>query len=117
LAHFLYPEYPQDIPATASSAIGIAQAAMGCSHEVYNVCKDVYDFIKARFSESTIRHRRLKLNVKRKKQLLPLIPPRFPTFLETLLAQYDLEERTEAQNQRLWPTKPESAGGFYFLLV
>jgi len=113
LAHLLYPEHPQDLSATASAAIGIAQAAMGSSKQVYNTCLDVYQFITRE-----LKHKvkvRPGFNLQRERINLPPIPSTFPSFNETYLQNYSLEERTESEKQRTWPTNQTSANGFYFL--
>jgi len=115
LAHLLYPEYPQTLEATISSSIGIAQAAMGSSKEVYNTCKDVYNFLTEQFKLDQAKNYRLRLNLQRRRTAQPLLPKHFPSFQETFLQNYDLTGRTESDNERLWPTKESSAGGFYFL--
>lgn len=112
LAHLLYPEHPQPLDATISSCIGIAQANMGCSKEVWLVCQDVYNFLTTQFK---LEARSLGINLERKRRALPLLPKFFPSFEETFLQNYDLHTRTVKDNERLWPTEPSSAGGFYFL--
>lgn len=119
LAKLLYPERVRPLGATASAALGIAVAAMGSSRQVYNTCKNVYDFIvnnlgteplidghagqfahvvSGRFVD-TLAHQRVQ----------------FPTFEETLDNNFDYSVRTEKDKQILWPTKP-TGNEFHFLL-
>jgi len=116
LAHLLYPEHPQTLEATIASSIGIAQASMGCSKEVYNTCLDVYTFLTEQFKLDMPRNMRLHLNERARRAALPSIPKRFPSFNEVYLQNYDFTERSESDNERLWPTKESSANGFYFIL-
>jgi len=111
LAHLLYPERTRSLGATASAAAGIAQAAMGSSRTVYNVCLDVYNFIKHELSEEPTSK---FLQKQRVRASLPEIPTVFPSFDETFSQNYSVQVRTETENERLWPTDP-SRMSFYFL--
>jgi len=110
LAHLLYPERPRRANEHAAAAAGIAQAAMGSSHEVYNSCMDVYNFL---VNELGIRP---AWKTERPDFFRPDVPlvQRFPTHQETFLANFDLRVRTEQDRQRLWPTIP-TGNGFHFL--
>jgi len=115
LSHLLFPERSQTLEATAASALGIAVAAMGCSQKVYNVCKDVYDFITINLGKDVARE---TADMKRKMEYLLLIdrfPTMFPSFQTTYLQNFILQGRTESQRQRTWPTNPLYTGGFCFL--
>jgi len=113
LAHLLYPERPQTLEATAAACIGIAQASMGCSTQVYNACKDAFDFITTKLK------RQVKPSSRQRYVHETLLGGTFPTTFPSLISvqcqQFDLSVRTESQCERLWPTKESSAGGFYFL--
>jgi len=113
LGHLLYPEHPQTLSATASAAIGIAQASMGQSREVYNTCKDVYDFIVSELG-TKIKYSN-RLYTERERLNLPPLPKYFPTFDEIYSQNFSLAERTYSECQRTWPTDSTSSGGFYFL--
>jgi hypothetical protein len=118
LAHLLYPERPRDTAATASAAVGIAQAAMGSSRQVYETCLELFTFLTTQWKVipvypepdlvSTINPHKF-FNWK------PLSVMEFPSFEQTFLQNFDLRKRTEADKQRLWPTKP-TGNGFHFLL-
>jgi len=118
LAKLLYPERPKRLGGTAASAIGIAMAAMGSSRQVYNTCVNVYDFIVNKlkvapdFSEFKDYHQTIHRSVL--DEVLELKPIRFPTYEETLAANYNYSERSEREKQQLWPTKP-TGNGFHFL--
>lgn len=110
LAHLLYPERPRRPGELAAAAAGIAQAAMGCSRYVYDVCEDTYNFlvrtlgIEPTWKEfDPNRITPYSLNVQR-----------FPTFEETYLQNFDHRTRTEEDRNRLWPLKP-TGNGFHFL--
>nr|UDL14341.1 MAG: RNA-dependent RNA polymerase [Partitiviridae sp.] len=110
IAHLLYPERPRRPGETAAAAAGIAQAAMGCSIQVYNVCKDVYDFLTKTLKIEPIwkefdpnRPTPYQLNIQE-----------FPTYEQTYAQNYDYRERTESDRNRLWPTRP-TGNGFHFL--
>jgi hypothetical protein len=111
LAHLLYPERTRSLGATASAALGVAQSAMGSSRTVYNVCKDVYDFIKIQLQTEPIPR---YVNKTRVRASLPEIPTKFPSFEETFSQNYSVQVRTESEKQRLWPTDP-SRSDFFFL--
>ncbi|UWK02071.1 RNA-dependent RNA polymerase [Fusarium poae partitivirus 3] len=110
LAHLLYPERPRRAPEAAAAAAGIAQAAMGCSSQVFNTCQDVYNFlvnqigVKPEWKEwSPNKITPYSMNVQK-----------FPTFTETFLQNFDKRERDAHDRNLLWPSKP-TGNGFHFL--
>jgi len=120
LAKLLYPERARKLGATASAALGIAMAAMGSSRQVYNTCKDVYDFItidmgiqpeldvNSKYYVATHQSANIEAENLHFKET-------FPTYEETFAQNFDYSERSERERQRLWPTKP-TGNGFRFLL-
>jgi len=110
LAHLLYPERPRRANEHAAAAAGIAQAAMGSSLQVYNACRDVYNFL---VNEIGIQP---AWKTERPDFFRPDVPlvQRFPSHQETFLANFDLRVRSEQDRQRLWPTVP-TGNGFHFL--
>jgi hypothetical protein len=110
LAHLLYPERPRRPAEHAAAAAGIAQAAMGCSTHVYNVCKNIYTFlvntleIEPSWKEfDPNRITPYSMNVQK-----------FPTYYETYVQNFETKRRTEQDKQRLWPTQP-TGNGFHFI--
>jgi len=110
LAHLLYPERPRRPAEHAAAAAGIAQASMGCSRYVYDVCKDVYHFlvnvleIEPAWKEfDPNRITPYSMNVQR-----------FPTYEEVYCQNFDMRQRSEQDKQRLWPTHP-TGNGFHFI--
>lgn len=118
LAHLLYPERPRTPAATAAAAVGIAQAAMGCSRQVYDTCRDVFDFLvnqwKVEPEYPDESHEPYKRPLKAF-EIKPMTLAQFPTLQRTFLQNFDLRTRDEADKQRLWPTLP-TGNGFHFLL-
>lgn len=118
LAHLLYPERPRTPAATAASAVGIAQAAMGCSKQVYDTCLDVFTFLVNQWNVEPEYPDESHEPYKRPLQafeIKPMSVKDFPSFRRTFLQNFDLRTRSESDSQRLWPTVP-SANGFHFLL-
>nr|QJW70313.1 RNA-dependent RNA polymerase [Erysiphe necator associated partitivirus 12] len=118
LAKLLYPERPKRLGGTAASAIGIAMAAMGSSPQVYNTCRNVYNFIVYELEvEVDFKEFRAYSTVHQSaaEEALALQPTRFPSYNETLCYNYDFSTRSEKEKQRLWPTKP-TGNGFHFLV-
>jgi hypothetical protein len=111
LAHLLYPERPRRPAEHAAAAAGIAQAAMGSSQHVYDVCKDVFNFLTKQIG--------IQPEWKHGSQYSqdPSIPQfhYFPTHKQTFLQNFDMRERDEVDKQRLWPTRPTGEINFYFL--
>jgi hypothetical protein len=109
LAHLLYPERPRKAGEHAAAAAGIAQAAMGCSRNVYDVCKDVYNFLV----------NTMEIEPQWKEYDSNRITPysmhvqEFPSFQQTFMQNFDIRVRTESDRQRLWPTRP-TGNGFHF---
>jgi len=113
LAHLLYPERSRGPAELAASAIGIAYAAMGCSHPVYRVCEDVHNFLTKELEvEPDFREWKW---MERSGIEWPLPSTQFPTFEETYLQNYIIGGRPEKMKQRLWPTEPTGDYGFYFI--
>jgi len=115
LSHLLFPERSQTLEATASSALGIAMASMGCSEAVYNVCRDVYDFITISLKKEPSHLTSTQSNYFLYLFGLEELPMLFPSFNSVYLQNYILDGRTESQRQRTWPTDPSRTGGFFFL--
>nr|AOX47571.1 RNA-dependent RNA polymerase [Ceratobasidium partitivirus] len=110
LAHLLYPERPRRPAEHAAAAAGIAQAAMGSSRYVYDVCKDVYNFLVNEIGiEPSFKERDPNRYTPDFRSV-----QRFPTFEETFLSNFDLRQRSESDRQSLWPTQP-TGNGFHFL--
>jgi len=110
LAHLLYPERPRRPAECAAAAAGIAQAAMGCSREVYDTCKDVYHFLV-----ETLKIEPAWKEVNPNKPTpYSMNVQEFPSHLTTFLQNFDLRERSPSDIQRHWPTLP-SGNGFRFI--
>jgi len=111
LAHLLYPERPRRPAEHAAAAAGIAQAAMGCSRHVYDVCLDVFNFltkeigITPAWKETSPTHTTpYQMDVHE-----------MPSHLKTFLQNFDDRRRSEQDKQRLWPTEPTGEINFLFL--
>lgn len=115
LSHLLFPERSFGLPQLAASAVGIAWATLGCSKTVYAVCKDIHSFLtdklgiipKAQGFEWLERMGTVKLE--------DYHLERFPTYEEIFNSTFSVAVRTRQMKERLYPTLPESAGGFMFL--
>jgi hypothetical protein len=114
LAHLLYPERNRGAPELAAACIGIAYAAMGSSRHVYDVCRDVFDFLTNQWKvEPDFREYRW---LERTGLALPnFTSGEFPTYEETFCQNFAIGGRSERQKQYLWPTKPTGDYGFHFL--
>jgi hypothetical protein len=122
LAQLLYPERYRTFGAFASASVGIAQASMGNSKLVYNVCKDVWTFL---VNKLKVEPRPIKFNylglAGNSANVNDFVPTRFPSLLEIKDQQYfQGKDRTRSEKERLWPTEPnvlstEHPKGFYFL--
>jgi hypothetical protein len=123
LSHLLFPERDQNLAATAGSALGIAMAAQGCSQSVYNVCKDVFEFITQSMkvdpilSQSDIKKLRYLFGYEMpsKEAIVAEEELYFPTFRQTFYQNFQLHERSDSERNRIWPTDPSRTGGFAFL--
>jgi len=112
LAHLLYPERDQNLAATAASAVGIALASMGSSRRVYDICKNVHQFISNRHVPRFTANQEYRL-ARREIYVDPTI---FPTFEECYAQNFVIGGRTQAEKNRLWPTEPTGRYNFRFLL-
>nr|QMU26430.1 RNA-dependent RNA polymerase [Rosellinia necatrix partitivirus 26] len=122
LSHLLFPERSQDLAATAATAVGIALASMGCSRVVYDICKDLFDFLTIDLGVVA------KPDPTMMRQILhthggiygfPISEAGtimdFPSFDTCYFQNYVLDGRSETERERTWPTDPERSGGFAFL--
>lgn len=115
LSHLRYPERSFGLPELASSSVGIAWATLGCSKVVFFVCKESHHFLVDKLG--------VKPNFQANQWMYTLgLDPieqynieRFPTFEEIYATAFSIDQRSEKLKERLYPTKPESAGGFYFI--
>lgn len=115
LSHLAFPEKNFGLPELASSCVGIAWASLGCSRNVYSVCKNVHSFLTD------------ALGVKPKPGSFDWLQKmgtidfndynieRFPFFEEIFNSTYSVAVRTKQMKERLYPTEAASAGGFVFL--
>jgi hypothetical protein len=118
LAHLLYPERPRTTEATAAACVGIVHAAMGCSKQVYDVCRDSFWFFVEQWNTIPKYPEPGLEPFKRATQTfgsMPLSLKDFPTYEATFLQNFDLRSRSNSEKQHLWPTLP-TANGFRFLL-
>lgn len=112
LAHLLHPERRRNDEETAAACCGLASALMGCSFQHYLALKDIFVFL---VNVLGITPRLPKVEEKIFELIaLPKLTD-FPTFEETLLQNFDIRGRTDAQRQQLWPTQPRGTKGFHFL--
>lgn len=116
LRHLFFPERDQDWTRLAASAMGLAMASCGCSERFYNTCKSIWNElvikrgVKPRFSALRWMERAGMIE-----RAEALSKSDFPD-LQTMRAEvWSKPLREESAKQRLWPTVPGPAGGFYFL--
>ncbi len=116
LRHLYFPEKAQDWTRLAASAMGLAMASTGCSRRFYNVCKLIWiELVIKRKVKPYFRELKWMERAGMIERSEALEKAEFPDFM-TLRAETWYEPiREESAKQRLWPTKPGSAGRFYFL--
>nr|QLC36807.1 RNA-dependent RNA polymerase [Sarcosphaera coronaria partitivirus] len=116
LSHLLFPEHPQTYEGTASTALGLAMAAQGCSRPFYDTCLDIHNFI---VNEMSLKPKAPASLIRKLFYLsgfdLTLGGTRFPSFTETWLQNFVKSGRSESDRQRIWPTNPDHTGGFHFI--
>jgi hypothetical protein len=115
LAHLLFPERSFGLPELAASCVGICWATLGCSQIVYFICKDSHSFLVDKLGITPKAHAFEWLVRMGAVSLSEFNIERFPSFDEVFSTRYSVSTRTEKMKERLYPTKPESAGGFMFL--
>jgi hypothetical protein len=116
LRHLMFPERPQDLGRLAASALGLAQAALGSSKRFHELCEYIFNKlvkqkgIKARWSQ-------LKWMIRAGyyETIDQLKRTEFPSQLELLSLGVTRKQRSESENQRIWPTTPEAKDGFQFV--
>nr|QDW81313.1 RNA-dependent RNA polymerase [Rhizoctonia solani partitivirus 7] len=116
LRHLLFPERPQDWGRLAASALGLAQASLGCSERFYNLCRLIWTKLVVE-KEVQPRWKALRWMIRAGwyETIKQLQTAEFPTFLQISEQRMFIEERTESECQRQWPTKQGPRGDFYFL--
>lgn len=116
LRHLFFPERDQDWTRLAASAMGLAMASCGCSYRFYKCCENIWNElvikrgIKPRFS--TLRWMERAGMIER---VQALEKADFPDFMTIKAEIWSMPIREESAKQRLWPTRPGSAGRFYFI--
>jgi len=115
LAHLMFPERSHGLPELASTCVGIAWASLGCSTIVYSVCKDIHSFLTDKLMV-TPNEKSFSWLLQMGQDEIPDFPiERFPTYDEIYATTYSTNQRDDKAKERLYPTKPLSAGGFIFL--
>jgi len=115
IGHLLYPERNYSYEALAASCVGIDWANMYSSKQIHWICKDVFDFL----TQKLLIEVRLTTTDWLLRLGIDLIPDfeinRFPTTTELFDANFAIVSRDERSKERFFPTKEQSAGGFYFI--
>nr|QDH87881.1 MAG: RNA-dependent RNA polymerase [Partitiviridae sp.] len=117
LSHLMFPENPQDYSRIAASAMGLAYASLGCSKPFYDLCHELWDHIVIqRGMTPDWRELRWMKRAGLNTVIESLENAPFPTFESLLALGLNYQPRTEAENQRLWPTEiHEIKGEIVFL--
>jgi len=113
LRHLFFPEHAQDWTRLAASALGLFLASTGCSRRFEQTClfiwnelvikRDVKPYFKAlKWMERAGMIERSEA----------LINAEFPTLIALRAEVWYTPTREESSKQRLWPTRPGSAGRF-----
>jgi len=115
LRHLFFPERSQNWERTLSAALGLGLAACGCSERFHRLCQEIIDDLTAKGYSP---HGGM-LYILLRGQLLndpeSELPQQLPTQLELLARSRTPQKRTDAERQRLWPTKAGTRGNFFFL--
>ncbi|BCY26960.1 RNA dependent RNA polymerase [Rhizoctonia oryzae-sativae partitivirus 5] len=117
LRHLMFPERPQDFGRLAASAVGLAQASMGCSPRFYSLCLFIFEKI-VHERQIPIKWKALKWMIRANifESLDQLKTTEFPRLIDLQIRRYAMTNRTEEEKQRQWPTRPRTDNAsFYFL--
>jgi hypothetical protein len=118
LRHLYYPERPQDYARLAASALGLAQASLGCSERFYLLCRTIYYELVV---ERDIKPKYSAIKWLKRVGMTDLFEQiekgEFPDIMQLRVWRYSITDRTESEKQRQWPTRPSDDRdlGFYFL--
>ncbi|BCD56383.1 hypothetical protein [Lichen partiti-like RNA virus 1] len=116
LRHLMFPEHDQDWTRLAASAMGLAMASTGCSLRFYNTCHYIWnELVVKRGVKPYFRTLKWMERANMIERIESLSSAEFPKLLEMRSEVWTEPKRTESAKQRLWPTKADSAGGFFFL--
>ncbi|BAT32942.1 RNA-dependent RNA Polymerase [Rosellinia necatrix partitivirus 7] len=115
LRHLMFPERPQDLGRLAASAIGLAQAALGCSERFHNLCEYIFTkLVKGKGVKVKWQALKWMVRAGQFETIEQLKRTEFPT-IEELLSQAQIPAiRTESERQRIWRTTPLSKDSFHF---
>jgi len=115
LRHLYFPERPQDYARLAASAIGMAQASLGCSERFYYLCRTIWHelVIERKIKPSFVNLKWLK-RVGMDELFDELVKGEFPRLMQLREWRYSMVNRSEKENRRQWPTVGEE-GAFFFL--
>lgn len=116
LRHLFFPERDQDWTRLAASAMGLAMASCGCSIKFYKCCKNIWnELVIKRGIKPNFNSLRWMERAGMIERAEALEKSGFPEFLTMRAEVWSMPLREESAKQRLWPTKPGSAGKFYFI--
>jgi len=117
LRHLFFPERPQDYGRLAASAIGLAQASLGQNERFYSLCRTVYEKIVIdREIQPKWKVLRWLQRTGQDEILEQLKNQEFPRLTDLQSQAYAMNERTEYERERQWPTYATENRSFYFLL-
>jgi len=122
LRHLLFPERAQAGMATISSAIGLAYANCGHSDRFHKLCEDIVKQLENHEFITTEERRKVKINWMQRAHMIDTIDgdsfytSEIPDRLALRALAFTQYKRSEAECERIWPTKEDSKGGFFFLM-
>jgi len=112
LGHLFFPERPQDFGRLAASALGLAHASLGCSRTFYDLCRDIYfDITVNKGAEPDWKMLKWMKRAGMEEVLDQIKTGEFPEFEDLIADGINPIRRTEAQNQKSWPTTPKGIRG------
>jgi len=117
LRHLFFPEHAQDWTRLAASALGLNLASTGCSQRFENTCRTIWnELVVKRGVKPYFRALKWMERAGMIERSESLHNAEFPTLTALRAEVWYPPQREESAKQRLWPTKPGSAGRFYFII-
>jgi len=115
LRHLLFPEKEHTYPRLKATCVGLAMAACGCSPRFHALCEAIYKQLEeegwtTEYGNLFWMERTGQIDTIEELQNTP-----FPDRISLRANAWMHTPRTDAQNERLWPTKPGPRGRFFFL--
>jgi hypothetical protein len=117
LRHLMFPETPGPQEQLLAAAIGLLYSSCGCSYQFYKLCKHIIDKLRTKGKLPDPRSLRwmVRAQIIEPDEIESMMIQPLPSYIELKATSWMHQPRSEAQKERIWPTKPGTRERFFFL--